>query len=608
MTYKSLLVLIFSVFAFSCGETTPTLLEPGDEKENVNQGEILEMPEGVHWREEIAVFEFSPEVARKWNFDTTGVIVIPNSEDGIEGIKSGDVLVAWETFIFFVEKLETTDAGTAVSVRKFSVADAIYGEFDVPFFEGTTPTPQIGEVSWPKIEVDLAKFGEVASKLGNATTIEGGLDFPVSVEGGFRGKIPRVSGYTCQGETISGYCVDYLLAKLTLGVDAYINATFQAEKSFEYGFDEPIKLSVVDSFNSRIGRIPLGSSGLAIQPQLEIPGALKITASGEATVQFQAEASGRLPLGFEYFNAGYQGRSSDSFQFLPNSNHPTSFSNSHSTEASGSAKVVIHQHIGVGIGFRIVPAATSSVGISGVGFAGRVNEDITLDPFKPNNCLQAEFYFDASAKAQIKFFIDSWVGDWEWDLMDDSGANSQNGKVVDGTIPIGEKITFAKSESGSLFCLDEGTAKKLRLTVTSTSPPGKEEGDNNGYELDGVSVTRITGSGVGGSSETWHATSAFGGGNSSAATGEPDAKQCSSYNSKVADVNGTIELTFAKSFKDGDSVQIYQFVTGHEIGNLGACYPSGTVKVEVGDGSNWNEIKDEIQNGIITIEGSDLNF
>ncbi len=605
MSYKTLVMILFSLVTISCAETTPPqLLET--ETPGINEpDDIVDMPQGVHWREEIAIFEFDAEDAANWNYDIEGRILMPDEyAEDVDGMKAGDVLIAWEAYIFFVKEITTTDEGIEILVKRFSVGDAIYGEFDIPIVE--PEQSGIGEVSTPKITMDLSTFGNFPASV-SAQVTSADLDFPVSTDGAFKGKIPKISGYRCEGETVHGYCVDYLMAKLTLGFDAHLDMNFTAALALEFATaDPPPPIAAIQRLNSRILQIPLGATGLAIQPQFEIPRQISLSFSGEAELGFMAQASARLPLGFEYFNKGYQGHRNSDFSWMPNARHPATFDKEFTPTASGSGKVVLHQHIGIGIGFRIVPAVSSSVGLSGLGFAATLNEDFTYDRFKPNNCLEAKLTVKFSAKAQIKFFIDSWVGEWEWTLLDRTGS-AEGGRAIAGSIPIGKPIELAKVSGGTQFCGDAGTAKNLRITRVTDEPGGLADG--NGYELDAVQVSRTSGSGINQTTETWEATGATGGGNSNAATGVPDAKTCSEFSNKVAAVASSITLTFDKSFKPGDVVNVFQYLPGNEIGPDGDCYPSGSIKIEVGNGSAWNTVIEQIAgNAVVTIEGTDLSF
>lgn len=98
--------------SFSCGDA-PSVLPPADNNDNSqidnNAPGDEDVPKGIHWREEIGTFKFSPDRAVNWDYSEEGVIVIPadevadsitKGEEDLSKIKVGDVIMVWENISF----------------------------------------------------------------------------------------------------------------------------------------------------------------------------------------------------------------------------------------------------------------------------------------------------------------------------------------------------------------------------------------------------------------------------------------------------------------------------------------------------------------------------
>lgn len=473
MKISSTLILpVLIALLFSCGDSASLLPDPGNSEEIEKEQEVEEdVPKGIHWREEIGTFKISPDRAVNWDYSEEGVISIPSDEiairtgEDLTELKAGDVIVVWGQYIVFVKEVVNTDQGMEITVRPFVLGEAIYGEFDLSFFE---ENQGIGNLGAEDATFNFSKsvFGEKASVTGGVTDLEvsGHLKFTKESTSAFKGRIPKG---VWDGIVGGRPRIDHLRAGVTFGLDIALAPTVHLasvglSKKWEPEHrDDPW----VKALNKKIPSIKLGTTGLAIKPDFYVPRSISVNFESKGTVGFDFKASASLPLGFEYYRKGfkrddYMWATQSEFNFFPNDDEPARFDGSSEWTGSLEApKGTIKADVGLGLDFKIVPAFTHDLGVRGLGFETKINAGVEIDPLNvKRECFVRELYVNVSAKADVELFFEGWGPDWKWRFLPE---NSDATKQLIRKEIIPKKVT-------SNFCIEDASPRGAKLTLTWT--------------------------------------------------------------------------------------------------------------------------------------------
>ncbi len=403
------MMLILIAAIFSCGDQPTTLLTE-DENETYSE----EIPEGIHWREEIETFVIQEDKAEKWDYTTEGLIVIPkddinNSVDeemDFTTLKSGDVIMVEGQYIFFVEEVILSDRGAEISVRPFVLTEAIYGDFNVSLLESPKENGGIGNLEvWDKshrLEVAPTLFGITPFAKGKLES-EGHLNFNFA-SSEFSGKI---------SQTLSDLRpkVEHIRAHVNLEVDFVTKHTFELSAGIKKVWKKEHDL---ETLNSSLPGVPLGP--IILQPAFYVPASIEIGAQTVGTYGVETKLKGSFPLGFEYSRKGFQGSTSDEHAMFPNNEKKATLTGSADRINKTAKQVFVKAKFGLGLDFRLLPLKAQKGGLRATGYEAKLNSDIAVEPYSAEKCYTSEQYIEVVETHAPKLFIDIWGKKWEWKL------------------------------------------------------------------------------------------------------------------------------------------------------------------------------------------------
>lgn len=222
----------------------------------------------------------------------------------------------------------------------------------------------------PSTSIEISAVG--APTIG--VKVSGSLKFPASWTAQMRGKIAPINyntGYTCetyvvreQTNVISrffgspthvnrvvsprDFCIDYLLIKGTVGVDASIQASITSEYQREYKKEQKKDFLTAE--------LPMGATPFTVKLTPHIKYGVEARAYGKTELGVRTQGSVSMPLGFEFT------RAREEFSLLPNARHPISRSASGSTWAKfhvgSKIKAYAKLGLGVSLGSKALPGFT----------------------------------------------------------------------------------------------------------------------------------------------------------------------------------------------------------------------------------------------------------
>jgi hypothetical protein len=353
--------------------------------------------------------------------------------------------------------VQRSDSEIVVAVGRFALADVIYGEFktDMPLLlpEGASiEVDENGEVSSMTQGLTLPGWNPTFSTkgpMGMDVSVSGKIDFPIGVSGKFDGRIPLVNkGYECNG---SKYCIDELLLKMDLGVNAQLKIS--AISSFEDSAEKSKEFLSVP-----LAKIPIGSTPFVFKPTLVFDASIKGSVSGKAGVEATANGTINVPVGFDYIRG-------EGLSTLPNSRYPVTTSASLEAkpvlEASAEASAELNVRLVLALGV----VGADLVNVSGPNAILGLYANGTFAPFSSPDCLTGEFGVQACLEAALT------VGLGDFTVLDL------------GSSRLCKQFPLASWNDAGQFCLEPPEGQSLADMLNKThdaidcSDPGVQQSD-----------------------------------------------------------------------------------------------------------------------------------
>lgn len=463
--------------------------------------------------------------------------------DDFGGIWSEDILLG-DDFIFLFRDVREEGSKLIIEVDPFEFVRVMHGEWSMGFemdpeeiaehlgaygMRTTMPdlfrdgaegvTADDDEEGETNFGIDIGAFIGNSLKRDGAVDVEGSanieLDFggeisiPVDWTGGsvFKGRISvpgiRVNtDYECEPytETVTRrrgflwhkkerverevqptkFCVDYLLVKGTVGLNAAAYFYLMVEAEAKVSADEDA------SFFSM--RAPLGTTGLALYLRPYVKVGVEASVTGMLNLLFNAETNIEVPFGFEY-DPGDTG-----FSFLPNERHPVTRDGNVDVNLHGQVEAAADFYSELGVNL-IISDAVSERGVRATGpKAGfKFGADLNYEPFQvvvegtpEQPCVQAATYIEVFGDANLRAEL-MITERWTW------GIDITNFDVATFRLNLDEW-----NSPGTQFCIPLGPEEleirlmwqaetHLDLSVQTpngnTIGPGNSEADGGTYHM-----------------------------------------------------------------------------------------------------------------------------
>jgi len=601
----ALLLVMASVSMMSCGDSvTPQSL---DEIERASDAVVIqdpkittlpiddiaeyivEMPDGIHLRPGVQIFEVEEALVPYVSIQPNSPIVRVHGAavEPFSKINPNDAVFI-QNMGFIVEGVTYEHDSIVFEVSPFDLSRVIWGNFHLEYeinmaeffgadFENDAVfVPIVDEFG--NVTKSQAVEIEVSQQLNKNWTVAGSGTFnmsgrvrtPLAFKGVFEGRIGRFkSEYVCKGEKTSvwgvgDFCVDRIAA--------YVELTFEAEARLRASFTASVEWS--DSHTWRrwtAARVPLGPTGLSIDPIIFLKSSVSAKASGTVTVEYNYNFHKKVPVGFEYRNLPRSYTQHEGLFTIPNSRFPiTGSGSSHNFNVSGDVTLEYSTDFFIlGVEFA-VSAAAGVAKIIGAEIKGVVTAKTEYRPYNRDTdgyCLKAGVTAKGVAGAKIQFEVDLRVWSWKTNLACPDDENCAEISTRDFGL-IGPETT-------DRFCLNRPQFRTLVIEPHSDPLPAGFD-DVPGYDVDSVCLTRVRNN----RRSEWCATSG-----PQALRGRPDST-CPLQTSKVAGLQGRTEVSFDVPVEPGDRIVVVQSRTP------GACNGSGKARFSLKSGNTTRMLGD----------------
>ncbi|MGI5862344.1 MAG: hypothetical protein ACOX6T_09835 [Myxococcales bacterium] len=381
------LVLVTIGFLFGC---TNDPIRP------IDDSDLEEIPKGIHLRPGIEIRFASEASGAVLDKEAKTVTLTGEAATTNASLKAGDILGS-ETWAVRVVSVEKSGDAIIAAVEQIYLTDVIYGDFDLELplelGEGSSfDVDENGNISSQKQSLSIPGWDPeiTASAEGKLNVgVEGGISFPASATGRFKGKIGLIP-------------IKEVLVKFDLGMQAQLTVFAEAVASGS--------VSISNEFaNVPLGDIPLGTTGLSLKPSMVFEGTLSGSAMGKVRVEATANASLNVPVGFHYTDR-------EGLRMIPNDTYPITTSGGISAgvtnEARAEASLDLRVRLVLGLGIVAIPAKltgpNASVGVYAEGvYEPFANPECLTAEVGPQACIMAAFGFEVFGISK-QFELNEW--------------------------------------------------------------------------------------------------------------------------------------------------------------------------------------------------------
>ena len=406
-----------------------------------------------------------------------------------EEVWTEDILLG-DDFIYLISHIREEGDRLVVEVEPFELLRVVHGEWDLGFGDDAPSSSMLWATIDDDGQVSLAFRPFLEFALGDLKAraqvtdadVGGQISFPIDWEGQFRGKVSALGrglnpDYECQAytETVTRrripfvrdayeferevqperFCIDYLLAMGTVGLNAEAQASIETTGTLTYDASDKVELG-------RPQRAPLGQTGLALWFTPFLEAGLKVAIQGSLDLGLDAGASVAIPLGFEYDPHG------EGFSFLPNDRFPVErgghLDPSIEETTIDEATLTLFTKLGMKYSLSDV-LSDSGLRITGPEAGLEFGQEISLEPNKvdeqtqtPGPCLTTLIYLEAFGSGNLRAEA-KITKRWSWgiDLVDYDPENLRFALAQDAS-------------EGSEFCVEQTPTPELAITVTWSDP------------------------------------------------------------------------------------------------------------------------------------------
>lgn len=538
---------------------------------------IEEMPDGIHLRPGVEIFQIDEELHPFVEISRHSNIVKVHGPaveyfaqiEPKDGVFMGD-------YGFIVEGVTYEHDLITFEVSSMDLSKLIWGNFRIEFtMNALAYADQDEEIN---IDPIIDEFGNVSrlqavgpsisSSIGKSWTVggsgsvsaTGSLKTPIEFKGVFEGRIGRFKReYVCKNDRSAEFCVDRIAVYAELTVDYQAKIVASTSRTVEWSDD--VKL-----FPDRtLARVPLGATGLSIDPILFGKMGPTVSASGTVNLTYNYNFYKKIPVGFEYRNLPVRFADNEGLFTIPNGRFPiTGSGGSHNFSVTGDVSLTYNFEVSVGIKFAL-SAAGGVAKMVGPEVKGVLSAKTEYRPYSRDTdgyCLKSGVSLIGKATAKLSFEVDLYLWEWKTDITCDRCELSTRPWNLIGP------------ETTDRFCMNRPQFNTLVIEPQDGSPAGYN--DVPGYDVDSICLSRTRN----GRRSEWCAT-----GGPSQLRGRPDST-CPLQSGKVAGLTSRTEVTFPVPVEPGDRIVVVQ------TNNPGACNGSGRARFSLKSGNTTKMLGD----------------